>query len=110
MSKNCVVLLSGGLDSLLAVKLMAMQGIGVTALHTVNCFHGVQRIEEKKAKLRAAALALGAGDIVFPDITDDVVQLTKRPRHGYGKHLCKITVAYPLHFAHTGIRNLFLQL
>ncbi len=87
MSKNCVVLLSGGLDSLLAVKLMAMQGIGVTALHTVNCFHGVQRIEEKKAKLRAAALALGAGDIVFPDITDDVVQLTKRPRHGYGKHL-----------------------
>ena len=87
MSRSCIVLLSGGLDSLLAVRLMTMQGLRVTALHTVNCFHGVQKIEEKKIRLREAALALGAEDIVFPDITDDIVALTKRPRHGYGKHL-----------------------
>jgi Predicted tRNA(5-methylaminomethyl-2-thiouridylate) methyltransferase, contains the PP-loop ATPase domain len=87
MTKSCIVLLSGGLDSLLVVRLMTLQGLRVTALHSVNCFHGVQRIEEKKEKLQYAALALGAQEIVFPDMTEDVVALTKRPRHGYGKHL-----------------------
>ena len=87
MAKSCVVLLSGGLDSLLVLRLMAMQGIAVTALHSVNCFHGTQNMEEKKDGLRRAALELGAKDIVFPDITADVVRLTKQPAHGYGKHL-----------------------
>lgn len=87
MTRSCIVLLSGGLDSLLAVRLMTMQGLRVIALHSVNCFHGVQRIEEKKEKLRRSALALGAEEIVFPDLTGEVVALTKRPRHGYGKHL-----------------------
>lgn len=87
MTKGCVVLLSGGLDSLLALKLMTVQGIRAVALNSVNCFHGVQDIEEKKSKLTASALALGADDIVFPDITDEVVALTKKPSHGYGKHL-----------------------
>ncbi len=87
MPKRCIVLFSGGLDSMLALRLMTVQGIGVTALNSVNCFHGTQRIEEKKAHLRATALALGADDIIFPNTTDDVVALTKNPRHGYGKHL-----------------------
>ncbi len=87
MPKKCVSLLSGGLDSLLALRLMAMQGIEVTALHTVNCFHGTQKIGEKKRHLAETAARLGAKDIVFPDITQDVLALTRRPRHGYGKHL-----------------------
>ncbi|MCD8350454.1 MAG: hypothetical protein LUC93_07585 [Planctomycetaceae bacterium] len=87
MPKRCIVLFSGGLDSMLALRLMTVQGIGVTALNSVNCFHGSQRIEEKKAHLRATALALGADDIIFPNTTEDVVALTKNPRHGYGKHL-----------------------
>lgn len=87
MTKHCIVLLSGGLDSLLALRLMTLQGIRATALHSINCFHGVRRIGEKKEKIRRAASALGAADVVFPDITADVVSLTKSPRHGYGKHL-----------------------
>ncbi len=87
MSKSCVVLLSGGLDSLLALKLMSLQGIAATALHSVNCFHGAQSIEEKKRRLVKRAAELGAVDIVFPDITASVVHLTKHPRHGYGRHL-----------------------
>lgn len=87
MSRSCIALFSGGLDSMLALRLMAIQGIRVTALHSVNCFHGTQQIEEKKTRLRQTALALGADDTVFPDIADEVVALTKRPRHGYGKHL-----------------------
>ena len=87
MGKSCIVLLSGGLDSLLVLRLMARENIRVTALHSVNCFHGVGAIEAKKEKLKAKALELGASDIVFPDISDAVVALTKKPRFGYGKHL-----------------------
>lgn len=85
--RKCVVLLSGGLDSLLATRLMAGQGVETTALHTVNCFHGTQNLEEKKNRLRETALRLGAADIVFRDITDDVVALTKNPPHGHGKNM-----------------------
>lgn len=87
MSKSCVVLLSGGLDSLLVLRLMVLQGLRVVAMHSVNCFHGVQDIGEKKARLQAKALALGAAEVVFPDISAAVVELTKHPRFGYGKHL-----------------------
>ncbi len=87
MTKSCIVLLSGGLDSLLTLRLMARENIRVTALHSVNCFHGVGDIETKKEHLRTKALALGASEIVFPDISETVVALTKNPRHGYGKHL-----------------------
>lgn len=87
MTKSCVVLLSGGLDSLLAVKLMTVQGVAVTAVHTVNCFHSTENKEARMERLTAAARDLGARDIVFPDITDEVIAVVRRPRHGYGKNL-----------------------
>ncbi|MCC8165672.1 MAG: hypothetical protein LIQ31_05890, partial [Planctomycetes bacterium] len=84
---KCIVLLSGGLDSLLALRLMTVQGIEAIALHSVNCFHGTERIEAKKAALTRRAAELGAADIVFPDLATRVVDVTKNPSHGYGKHL-----------------------
>ncbi len=87
MSKHCIVLLSGGLDSLLVTRLMAVQGLRVTAMHTLNCFHSTQALAERQERLRADALRLGAEDIVFPDITDDVMALVRKPKHGYGKNL-----------------------
>ncbi len=84
---KCIVLLSGGLDSLLALRLMTVQGIEAVALHSVNCFHGTERIEAKKTALTARAAELGAADIVFPNLADQVVDVTKNPHHGYGKHL-----------------------
>lgn len=87
MKRSCIVLLSGGLDSLLSLKLMTMQGIEAVALHSVNCFHGTQRIADRKRAISEAAAALGAKTVVFPDITSDVIAVTKLPRHGYGRHL-----------------------
>lgn len=87
MAHSCIVLLSGGLDSLLALRLMTIQGIEATALHGVNCFHGVGSIEEKKQRLASAAHRLGAKDIVFPDMTQRVIEVTKNPQHGFGRHL-----------------------
>lgn len=87
MARRCIVLLSGGLDSLLTLRLMTVQGLETIALHGVNCFHGAQDIEAKKAALRERALGLGAADIVFPDLTEEVIAVTRRPLHGYGRHL-----------------------
>lgn len=87
MPKHCIVLLSGGLDSLLVTRLMAAQGLRVTAMHTLNCFHSTQALAERQERLRADALRLGAEDIVFPDITDDIIALVRRPKHGYGRNL-----------------------
>lgn len=87
MPRTCIALYSGGLDSLLVVRLMASQDLNVVAMHTVNCFHGTQNLEDKKRRLRETALAMGAKDIVFPDITQDVIEVTKHPQHGYGRHL-----------------------
>lgn len=87
MARRCVVLLSGGLDSLLTLRLMTTQGLETIAMHAVNCFHGAQDIEVKKAALREKALRLGASDIVFPNLTEEVIAVTRRPRHGYGRHL-----------------------
>lgn len=87
MARHCLSLLSGGLDSLLVLRLMVLAGLKVTAVHSVNTFQGTQKLKEKKEGLRQTALSLGAADIVFPDITDEVVEVTKRPQHGYGKHM-----------------------
>lgn len=103
MPKTCIALFSGGLDSLLVIRLMAIQGLNVVALNSVNCFHGTSRIEEKKRTLRETALAAGARDIVFPDITGAVVELTKHPRHGYGRHL-NACIDCRLHTVRTGFR------
>ena len=86
MPRSCVTLLSGGLDSLLALRLMTLQGLAATAVHTINCFHGSEAAEARKERLRADALRLGARDIVFPDITDEVIAVTRAPRFGYGRH------------------------
>ncbi|MCL2001424.1 MAG: tRNA 4-thiouridine(8) synthase ThiI [Planctomycetes bacterium] len=87
MSIRCISLLSGGLDSLLTLRLLALQGLEVIALHAINCFHGTQPIETKKEALRVRAAKLGAADIVFPDLTEEVLEVTRRPRYGYGRHL-----------------------
>ncbi len=87
MPIRCVSLLSGGLDSLLTLRLLALQGLEVVAMNAVNCFHGAQDIEEKKRKLRDQALRLGARDVVFPDLTGEVLEVTRHPKYGYGRHL-----------------------
>ena len=86
MSRSCVVLLSGGLDSLLAIRLMALQGVGVIVVHALNCFHGSEAVAARKERLTADSLRLGAREIVFPDLTDEVIAVTRKARFGYGRY------------------------
>jgi len=86
---HVVALLSGGLDSILAVMLMQRQGIRVTCLHFVTPFFN------KAEKIPQLQEWYGF-DILQVDIGQDFVRMLKaRPEHGFGKMLnpcvdCKI--------------------
>ncbi|MDR0361225.1 MAG: tRNA 4-thiouridine(8) synthase ThiI [Planctomycetota bacterium] len=87
MTRSCVVLLSGGLDSLLALRLMAIQGLRVVALHAENSFHGSEKAERVRERIGESARRLGAAEVVFPDLAQAVIEAVKHPRHGYGRNL-----------------------
>ena len=75
---RAVALFSGGLDSTLAVRIVAEQGFAVHALHvrTLSVGGGSQAEE--------AAASLGIALTVLP-VGDDYLDLVRRPRFGYGR-------------------------
>ncbi|HDD72544.1 MAG TPA: hypothetical protein ENG00_00465, partial [Candidatus Aenigmarchaeota archaeon] len=85
---KALVLFSGGLDSILAVKLLQEQGIEVEAVNFVNPFSAEREniIEiAKKLGVKLHRIRLGK----------DYLKMLRNPRHGYGKNLnpcidCKI--------------------
>ncbi len=93
MNKKAIVLLSGGLDSILAARLMLEQGIDVEAVHFHIGFASCGG-EEGAGAAEKAAMALG---IKFTriDITEEYLEVFKKPKHGYGANVnpcidCKI--------------------
>jgi len=82
---NALVLLSGGLDSLLAAKLIQAQGVEVIGLHFLIPFS-----PDKSSSL------VGTGiKIERIDIRQEFLEIIKGPRHGFGSQLnpcidCKI--------------------
>lgn len=78
MSIRCVALLSGGLDSKLAIRLMQQQGIEVEAVNFKTVFTCCQDQSAQAARELGVRLT-----VVTPD--DDYLQLVRRPQFGYGK-------------------------
>ncbi len=84
-SKNirALALFSGGLDSMIAIKLMRLQGIEVTALHMNIGFGSKNDVSET---LRNRARIVDA-DIEIIDIREKYIQeILFSPKYGYGKH------------------------
>jgi tRNA-specific 2-thiouridylase len=88
---RAIGMLSGGLDSRLAVKLIQRQGIAVTALHfyTGFCIASRNRRVGRVDKPSARHEALDAGaDLHVPveviDISQQYMSVVLNPRHGYG--------------------------
>jgi len=79
MSK-AIVLFSGGLDSLLTVRILQQQGIEVVALHIATPFHDVS----EHAQPRAEQLGV---KFVLRRTEDDYLKIIAAPRFGYGKAL-----------------------
>lgn len=101
--RKAVVLLSGGLDSMLAAKVIMEQGIHVEALNFYTGFcieghtHAIRSKDQKKPKRNNALWAaeqLGI-KLHFVDIVEEYKKVVINPKHGYGANLnpcldCKI--------------------
>lgn len=76
--RRCVALLSGGLDSMLVIRIMQEQGIEVEALNFKTIFTCCQ---DQSAQ---AARDLGVRMTVVGQ-EDDYLELVRKPKFGYGK-------------------------
>lgn len=87
MSKKitAIGLISGGLDSALAVRVIQEQGIEVIGLSCRHPFHP-RAPEGEVSRPERVARELGI-ELVRPDVTDKMLELLKNPPHGYGRHL-----------------------
>ncbi len=82
MGKKALALFSGGLDSMLAIKLMTMQNIEVTAIN-INIGFG-SKTDVSEIMRRRAALAGATFEIL--DLKDKYISnVLFNPKYGYGK-------------------------
>ncbi len=79
---RAVELFSGGLDSILALKLIALQGVRVTALHMRLPFAGNAGVD----KLEELARWLGADGFILYRPEDEFCRILAEPVYGYGKN------------------------
>ncbi len=75
---RCVALLSGGLDSILAIRVLQEQGVEVEALNFKTIFTCCQNKSAQAARELDVPLTVIGQE-------DDYLQLIRRPRFGYGK-------------------------
>ena len=79
---RAIGLFSGGLDSTLAIRLMALQGVAVTALHMRLPFAGNAGVD----KLEELARWLGAEGFILYRPEDEFCRILADPVYGYGKN------------------------
>lgn len=87
---KAIGLFSGGLDSLLAIKILQAQGIEVHAFTCVSAFFG------NAEKLQSIADQNGF-PLYIDDVSKEYIRIVKEPRYGYGKNMnpcvdCKIFI------------------
>lgn len=87
-------LFSGGLDSMLAVKLLQKQGIEVVGINFATPFFG-------SSNALKGAEQLGI-ELEIVDLSGDHFQVVKSPKHGYGKHLNPCIDCHALMIRKTG--------
>lgn len=85
---KAIVLISGGLDSTLAARLMQNLGIELICLNTVSpfclcnhrsskgCFHGVNLVAKN----------LGL-KLISVNVSSEFLEIVKKPKHGYGSNI-----------------------
>ena len=81
---KAICLFSGGLDSILAVKILEAQGIKITAVKFVSPFFGSSYLNNATPLIEAAREKWGI-HLEVVDITEDYFPMLKAPAHGYGK-------------------------
>lgn len=81
MSKKtkCLILFSGGLDSILASKILMEQQTEVLGLTFKSCF-----FDEKQAREIAGQIGL---KLKMIDFSDEHLEIVKKPKYGYGRNM-----------------------
>ncbi len=110
MTRKAVALISGGLDSLLAARLIQQQGIEVEGINFYTGFcveghtHAIRNKDRNRVKRNNAlwvAEQLGI-KLHIVDIVEEYKKVVINPRHGYGANLnpcldCKIFMVRKAH-------------
>ena len=103
LKRKAIALVSGGLDSMLAVKVVQEQGIEVEGVNFYTGFcveghtHAIRKKDAKKEKRNNAlwvAETLGI-KLHIEDISEEYKDIVINPKHGYGQNLnpcldCKV--------------------
>ncbi|MDT8334533.1 MAG: thiamine biosynthesis protein [Desulfurivibrionaceae bacterium] len=94
---TAVALFSGGLDSILACRLVMAQGIMVKAVRFVTPFFGYELLAREEDYRREVAAQFGI-DVQLRDLSEKYLAMLRNPAHGYGKNFnpcvdCKILIA-----------------
>jgi tRNA-uridine 2-sulfurtransferase len=95
MTRACALaLFSGGLDSILACRVVAAQGIKVRAIKFVTPFFGNDILQDP-GKYQKEMLGRYGIDVLIEDISTQYLDLLRNPAHGFGKNFnpcidCKI--------------------
>ncbi len=89
-----LALFSGGLDSILACRLVADQGITVKAIRFVSPFFGYEVLDDPEG-YREEMLRKYGIEVLVEDISALYLHLLRNPAHGFGKNFnpcidCKI--------------------
>lgn len=90
---KCILLYSGGLDSILAAKILLDQGIEVTGLHCILPYFPPD-LDPEQLKESLAAKQIGL-HLIHYRCGEEYISMLKNPPHGYGKQVnpcidCKI--------------------
>jgi tRNA-specific 2-thiouridylase len=83
---KAIALLSGGLDSTLAAKVMMEQGVELEALNFMTVFCTCTNRGATCLASQKAVETLGIPLRVF-NVTEEYLSVVKHPKHGYGKNM-----------------------
>ena len=83
---KAIALLSGGLDSILATKLILKQGVEVEAVNFMTVFCNDTARGRTCLAAKSAADMLGVPLKVF-EISKELLDMVKNPKHGYGSNM-----------------------
>ena len=83
---KAIALLSGGLDSTLAVKLILEQGIEVVCLNFVTPFCNCNRKDGCQSEAKRVCSEFGLNLKVI-SLVDEYFEIVRNPKHGYGANM-----------------------